>query len=229
MINCKFWQMAALNAETYQAGNIFLVGDAAHRIPPTGGFGMNLGIQDAHNLAWKLAYVIKEWASPKLLLSYQQERSLIADRVLTWSSTNAQRVTAIYAAIYSDDWQEAEKLIHEQYSHINCLGLDIGFIYPDGCLIRNTDDVDEFDVNNYLPHNTPGCRAPCVKLTNNNGDIFTNDLFEDNFVLLTSDCSKDWNTIIDQVNSHAKCKILSYTIGKNGDYKDCNNDIFNKI
>ena len=51
------WHMTAQVAERYRAGRIFLVGDAAHRFPPTGGLGLNTGVQDAHNLAWKLAAV----------------------------------------------------------------------------------------------------------------------------------------------------------------------------
>lgn len=52
---------------TKNFNNVFLVGDAAHRFPPSGGFGMNTGIQDAHNLAWKLALVLKGKADPKIL------------------------------------------------------------------------------------------------------------------------------------------------------------------
>jgi putative polyketide hydroxylase len=56
IVNKNFWTIAAHLATSYGTKRIFLVGDAAHRLPPTGGLGMNTGIQDAHNLAWKLAY-----------------------------------------------------------------------------------------------------------------------------------------------------------------------------
>ena len=59
---------------TYQAGRIFLAGDAAHTMPPTGGFGGNTGIHDAHNLAWKLALVLRGAAGPALLETYNAER-----------------------------------------------------------------------------------------------------------------------------------------------------------
>jgi len=64
------WRAVADVADTFQAGRVFLAGDAAHTMPPTGGFGGNTGIQDAHNLAWKLALVIKGQADPVLLDSY---------------------------------------------------------------------------------------------------------------------------------------------------------------
>ena len=60
------WRAVAEAAETFQAGRIFLAGDAAHTMPPTGGFGGNTGIQDAHNLAWKLALVLEGQAGPAL-------------------------------------------------------------------------------------------------------------------------------------------------------------------
>jgi hypothetical protein len=61
-------------ADKYRAGNVFIAGDAAHIHPPTGGLGMNTGIQDAYNLAWKMALVLRGKAGAKLLDSYEAER-----------------------------------------------------------------------------------------------------------------------------------------------------------
>jgi len=68
------WRASADLAERMREGRIFIAGDAAHLMPPTGGFGGNTGIHDAHNLAWKLALVLKEQAHPRLLDSYESER-----------------------------------------------------------------------------------------------------------------------------------------------------------
>lgn len=68
------WVAAAQVAERYRHGRVFLAGDAAHHMPPTGGFGLNTGVQDVHNLAWKLAAVLHGWAEPALLDSYEVER-----------------------------------------------------------------------------------------------------------------------------------------------------------
>ena len=68
------WRAVAEAAETFQRGRIFLAGDAAHTMPPTGGFGGNTGIQDAHNIAWKLALVLDGKAGPALVDTYDQER-----------------------------------------------------------------------------------------------------------------------------------------------------------
>jgi putative polyketide hydroxylase len=68
------WEFGAAVAETQQAGPVFLVGDAAHRTTPRRATGMNTGIADAHNLGWKLAWVLRGWADPRLLDSYDAER-----------------------------------------------------------------------------------------------------------------------------------------------------------
>ncbi|MEO6153919.1 MAG: FAD-dependent monooxygenase [Croceibacterium sp.] len=72
------WVAEALYANTYRAGRVFLAGDAAHVVPPTGGFGGNTGVQDAVNLAWKLAAVLKGEADEALLDSYEAERLPVA-------------------------------------------------------------------------------------------------------------------------------------------------------
>jgi putative polyketide hydroxylase len=66
------------SVELLPCANVFLVGDAAHQLPPMGGFGMNSGIQDTHNLAWKLAAVLRDGASPRLFDSYAAERWPVA-------------------------------------------------------------------------------------------------------------------------------------------------------
>jgi 2-polyprenyl-6-methoxyphenol hydroxylase-like FAD-dependent oxidoreductase len=72
------WTMTSQIAERYRQGRIFLIGDAAHRFPPTGGYGLNTGVGDAHNLAWKLATVLIDGVSPDLLDSYEVERQPVA-------------------------------------------------------------------------------------------------------------------------------------------------------
>ena len=74
IVDVATWQAEANWAERLRAGRVFLAGDAAHVVPPNGGFGGNTGVQDAHNLAWKLAAVVKGDAGPGLLDSYEAER-----------------------------------------------------------------------------------------------------------------------------------------------------------
>ncbi|GFH38224.1 FAD-dependent oxidoreductase [Streptomyces pacificus] len=92
------WQARHRVAERYREGPVFLVGDAAHLHPPAGGYGSNAGIQDAHNLAWKLAAVLHGWAGPALLDSYDAERRPIgiatAEQALLLDGIPAERLGA---------------------------------------------------------------------------------------------------------------------------------------
>src|SRR5579871_2350000 len=77
--NVMKWEATADWAESFRDGRIFLAGDAAHIMPPTGGFGGNTGVQDAHNLAWKLALVLKGLAPAELLSTYDAERRPVGE------------------------------------------------------------------------------------------------------------------------------------------------------
>ena len=68
-----FWELRFAIADTYRKGRIFIAGDAAHSHPPYGGYGVNLGLEDARNLGWKLAARLQGWAGANLLASYSAE------------------------------------------------------------------------------------------------------------------------------------------------------------
>ena len=83
------WQASAIVADRYRVGDVFLAGDAAHEMPPTGGFGLNTGVQDVHNLAWKIAAVLRGKADDRLLDSYHAERQPFGQIVTQNSLANA--------------------------------------------------------------------------------------------------------------------------------------------
>src|SRR6185436_19606395 len=83
------WTASAHVAEQYRHCRVFLAGDAAHEMPPTGGFGLNTGVQDAHNLAWKLALVLQGLGGDRLLDSYHDERQPLGRTITEQSQTNA--------------------------------------------------------------------------------------------------------------------------------------------
>ena len=91
--------MNATVADKYSERRCFLVGDSAHQLPPTGGFGANTGIQDAHNLAWKLSVVLKGSAERVTMLdTYEQERKPVAEFNAKQSLANSKvvgRITAL--------------------------------------------------------------------------------------------------------------------------------------
>lgn len=178
VINISKWEMAALNAQQYRHGRIFLCGDAAHRIPPTGGMGMNTGIGDAHNLAWKIAYLIQGYADQTLLDSYEQERKPLAQTTIDWSVINANRLRTIFQSLIDGNSNAFYEGLKEQAKHINHIGLDIGFIYGES---------QQFDPNAYKSKAIVGMRAPHCWLSYNNQTISTIDLFEKNYVLLAGE------------------------------------------
>src|SRR4029079_14216140 len=87
IVDVANWRAEARCAERLQQGRVFLAGDAAHVVPPTVGFGGNTGIQDAHNLAWKLAAVVKGEAGPALLDTYEAERLPLCELVVQQAYT----------------------------------------------------------------------------------------------------------------------------------------------
>ena len=187
VINISKWEMAALNAEQYQQGRIFLCGDAAHRIPPTGGMGMNTGIGDAQNLAWKIAYVIKGYANKTLLDSYEQERKPLAQTTIDWSVVNANRMRSIFQSLIEGNDNAFREGLDEQSKHINHPGLDVGFIYQSQSLYPRSTEIQTVDPNAYKNIAIVGMRAPHCWFSYNNQRISTIDLFETNYVLLVGE------------------------------------------
>lgn len=144
--NISPWTMTAQVAERYRAGRTFLVGDAAHRFPPAGGLGLNTGIGDAHNLAWKLAATLKGLAGPSLLDSYERERKPVAETNSAQSLGNAMKLFELFAALYGPDPKEVPGFfaaqcvagveapgvaaaIAAQRPHFDSLRLQLGYSY----------------------------------------------------------------------------------------------------
>jgi 2-polyprenyl-6-methoxyphenol hydroxylase-like FAD-dependent oxidoreductase len=177
------WQAGqALVAERYRAGRIFIAGDAAHLFTPTGGFGLNTGIDDSANLAWKLAAVLQGWGGPRLLDSYEAERKPIGYRNTGASRKYAMRM---HDAVVPDDVERdgpagdaaraaAAKLSYVRYNHFNrpedmdAVGVQIGGRYDGSPVIISDGEPppDKFPetYDEYVPSGLPGGRAPHVWL-----------------------------------------------------------------
>lgn len=178
IVGAGTWHMTAQVAERMRDGRIFLVGDAAHRFPPTGGMGLNTGVADAHNLAWKLCAVERGWASPGLLSTYERERHPVAETNCHQSVTNAFKMVSLFEALGAHPGATSSDLdatlndptkqgaitaaVHEQATHFDMLGLQLGYVYAHGALVREGDppvpiaDPGDFDpsavVGGRLPH-----------------------------------------------------------------------------
>jgi putative polyketide hydroxylase len=133
IISTATYQVAAKVARGYRAGRVFLAGDAAHIFPPTGGFGLNTGVQDVHNLIWKIALVRQGVASENLLDTYERERRPIAVSNAQWSKENAERFDAVWQRI--SEGAPAADPISRQRGHLAALHRDLGFRYEQGALV----------------------------------------------------------------------------------------------
>ncbi|GAA3265657.1 FAD-dependent oxidoreductase [Dactylosporangium vinaceum] len=200
----RTWTMGTTAVTRWRdaSGRVFVAGDAAHTFPPTGGFGMNTGIQDVHNLAWKLAAVASGWAGPGLLDTYEAERRPVADFNGRQSEDNARRMrdflhrdAAPYAADLSRRGPAGERaravlepLLEEHRPHFDFAGQALGFRYGtgDGPVVR--------DVVRYTPQAVPGARAPHVWLDGPDGRRTVEDWAGDGFVLLTAGPAAAWET-----------------------------------
>jgi hypothetical protein len=172
------WECQAHTAERFKEGRIFLAGDAAHVMPPYGGFGGNTGIQDAHNLAWKLAQVLNGAASESLLDSYGMERQPIA-------RFTVEQAYARYVL------RGAHYLMPEGIApFVKDVNVDLGYCYESGAII-----AEEPTVLHDHPRalaGRPGSRAPHVRLMRGATEISSVDLFGLRWVLLAGAEGHAW-------------------------------------
>jgi 2-polyprenyl-6-methoxyphenol hydroxylase-like FAD-dependent oxidoreductase len=165
-------------ANSFGAGRVALAGDAVHLFTPTGGFGMNTGIDDAANLSWKLAALVKGWGGPKLLASYEIERRPIAVRNTTAARTLAISVGDMpVEANVEDDTAEGAaargRLGHylgttlgEEFAS---LGVQLGARYDGSPIVAEDGAPPLDDPVDYVPSSVPGGRAPHLWLDDRRG------------------------------------------------------------
>jgi 2,4-dichlorophenol 6-monooxygenase len=182
------WQYEGVVAKQFRVGSAFLAGDAAHRHPPTGGLGLNGGVQDAHNLAWKLAAVLHGQADEALLDSYERERRPIAAHYTAHALENAGRHAPIGAALglgpgvrEDEGWAQVEVFVAEgpkgekrralvaeaiadnanDYSQLN---VEAGYHYSTGAMVPDGTPPPAGAASpiHYRPTTRPGHHLPHV-------------------------------------------------------------------
>jgi 2-polyprenyl-6-methoxyphenol hydroxylase-like FAD-dependent oxidoreductase len=193
----RTWTMTAQVAARYRERRLFLVGDAAHRFPPTGGLGLNTGVQDAHNLAWKIAAVEHGWAPATLLDTYEIERRPVALRNADVSLMNAMRLAEVYQALGESGATPSDGVraaIANQAEHFDMLGLQLGFTYEAGALARNGDaGSPASSVREFVPSAAPGSRVPHAWVTRDGARVSTLDLLAgDRFTLVSGPAGHAW-------------------------------------
>lgn len=198
ILSVTSWTRRELVAATYGQGRVFIAGDAAHTMSPTGGFGMNTGIGDAVDLSWKLDATLRGWGGAALLDSYTIERRPVAVFNGRESSANLARMLSPEPnPVLCDDSpagaaaraklgpEFTAAMSHEWYT----LGVHLGYRYENSPIVwpDGTAGTPQ-EVATYVQESRPGGRAPHAVLRDGRSTL---DLFGDGFALLAFDAAAD--------------------------------------
>jgi 2,4-dichlorophenol 6-monooxygenase len=242
------WRIESLVAERLQAGRVFLVGDAAHRHSPNGGLGLNTGIQDAHNIAWKIALVLRGQAIPELLRTYHEERHPVARRRVefaTFSMYNHLAVggafgmtpgageehnRAVLEALFSEtadgDTRRAQldEVLYTLRRELQHADLDLGYEYADSrAVVPDGTEAPPRDPvgTEYVPVARPGHRLPHAWLEGGGRSVSTHSLVElDRLLLLCDEDGDEWAAAAARLEADRDIRISVVKVGPGGDLSD---------
>jgi 2,4-dichlorophenol 6-monooxygenase len=235
------WSVDAVMASSFRSGRVFLVGDAAHRHPPTGGLGLTSAMHDVQNLCWKLAAVLQGHAAPELLDSYEAERRSSDERNAQRSLENALNHFAIGDAIgvsqenspeanwanlrrmWSGLPEDAEhrskvlRMMRVQSMEFNELNVEFGYAYESAAVVPDgtpaPDPVEEIRV--YEPSTRPGAPLPHAWIDDEDGNRRPiKDLIEPGrFLLIAGEDGEPWRQAANELARAADLPIDAVRIG----------------
>lgn len=210
------WRAVAEAATAFQSGRILLAGDAAHTMPPTGGFGGNTGVQDAHNLAWKIALALRGTAGPALVDTYDQERQPAG--MLAIEQAYNRYVTRSDPDLGTEGMHEAVPDMHVEFNRYRSTAVipDPGYL-DDGVL----------DIDPRASRGLPGTRAPHVELGRGGKSLSALDLYVGDFVLMAGPDGGGWSDAAHAARRDLGVEVLSYTVDRastGGELVDLNGD-----
>ncbi|MFE9852371.1 FAD-dependent oxidoreductase [Streptomyces sp. NPDC005576] len=226
------WHAAERVAERYASGRVFLAGDSAHEMSPTGAFGSNTGIQDAHNLAWKLAAVVGGAAGPELLDSYEAERLPVAKATSARASARSgEHSHPGYAGPPGGpDGQGGPGGPAGPGGQDGSggpggpgggrkggmLSVALGYRYVRGAVL-GADPESPVVPEGVGLSGEPGTRAPHMWLDRAGERVSTLDLYEQAFVLLCDANSPEWRGAAGQVAKQLAIRLDAFTVGSGPD------------
>ena len=199
--NVQRWSASAEYAERLREGRVFVAGDAAHVMPPTGGFGGNCGVQDGYDLAWKLAYVLDGRADEGLLATYDAERNSVG--AFTTEQAYTRYVLRLDPALGKENLMP---VVHEAT-------IELGYRHRSAAIVAGPADDDAMWEDPGEPSGRPGFRAPHVPVTVDGVEQSTLDVFGRGFVVLAAPDGEDWCAAARAVGPSLGVTVDAYRIG----------------
>ncbi|PSR77658.1 FAD binding domain-domain-containing protein [Coniella lustricola] len=250
ILDVSKWWVNEIVAEYYSDGNVHCFGDATHRHPPFNGLGSNTCIQDAYNLAWKLAYVEAGKAAPKILQTFSAERQPVGRDVITRANQGLRdhmgwiramgmmepdkQVRTTILAEFDNPGpvgrkrrQDFQRGIEQTSTEFHGLGIEMNQLYVSDAVYLDDETLPpplpQDPVRELVISTYPGKRLPHAWLnTRTPGNKFsTIDLAgHRQFCLLTGPGGDQWKTAAAQVGKALGVQINAYSIGWKQDYED---------
>lgn len=214
------WRLNATVVERFVQGRVVFCGDAAHQFPPTGGLGVNSGIQGMHNAMWKLAYCVQGKAGWPLMETYQTERHDLTQQIVNQSLQNSINVNRIFAAAAKGDESglSADEVVASSRRYGNHSGVEFGATYTSPAVVEDGTAppavADRYA--DYIQSATPGCRAPHVWLGAREARLSTIDLLAPAFTVLAAPNGTFWRAHAADAAHDCGVPINCYVIGEPG-------------
>lgn len=203
--NVQRWSSMADWADRFRDGRVFLAGDAAHVMPPTGGFGGNAGVHDADNLAWKLAAVLRGDAGRGLLATYDAERRPVAE--LTVEQAYTRYVLRLDPGLGKENLMPI----------VDEATVELGYRYHSDAVVPEPGDDGSLWESPHEPSARPGSRAPHLALAQSAGGASsTLDLVRRGFVVLAGPAGEPWCQAAQAVSGRLGIPIGSHRIDAPG-------------
>jgi 2,4-dichlorophenol 6-monooxygenase len=249
----SLWGNNKWYATRYRAGRVFCMGDAVHRHPPSNGLGSNTSVQDAYNLCWKLAYVLRGDAGPGLLDSYDPERSPIGRQIVLRANKSIEEFGPIFEALgitntsdpdvmnermraRADDSAEGagrraklKAALELKDYEFNAHGVEMGQRYRSGAVVGDGTPEPRYTRDPelyYHPTTWPGARLPHCWLGDADGHkVSTHDVVgQGRFALLAGVSGRRWADAAQAVSATLGVEIAAHVIGPGRRYIDLYDD-----
>lgn len=243
LLSANTWTVNDAYATKMQKDRVFIMGDAAHRHPPSNGLGSNTSIQDGFNLAWKLAAVLRGQAGPGLLDSYSEERAPVAKQIVTRANQSIGEFGPIFAALGMTGGTDIEKIkasmdarcdpgaagetqraalrdaIAFKKYEFDAHGVEMNHRYQSNAVVTDGQTAPDFTRDaelHYQPTTYPGARLPHIWVFDHDSgaQISTLDLCgRGQFTLFTGIGGDAWLTAAERAGTALGIKLRCHLIG----------------